>query len=283
MNEFAMAMGSVPGTDHTKPGEPGWTNNHDACTMVVTDHCRVVVVADGCGSGAHSEVGSKIGVACIANFLAAAVGNLANSKSEPLLTDQFWDRVKSQVVAHLTVLANAMGGSLTHTVNNYFLFAFVGVLILKERTYIFSFGDGIYAVNGEVVVLGPFPGNAPPYLMYNLTGSTLAAHSPEQLKIQVDRILPTDELEHCAVGSDGVVDLISIASMNVPGCKDLVGPLEQYWTKPFYTQNPDGIRRHLARINKEMPSGDRVKKGLLRDDTTLAVVVRVSPSSEQGG
>lgn len=279
MKDFSLSSGSVPGTDHIKPGQPGWTNNHDASASFSGDDFIVSVVCDGCGSGEHSEVGANIGAKLIVKLIVDAIPYLV-LKTE--IDENFWERIKVQVVGQLSVMAYAMGSSLTKIVNDYFLFTFVGVLILPQRSYVFSLGDGMYAVNGRVEILGPFPDNSPPYLMYNLTGSSLAHHDPDQLRIKVNESLPTDELQHCLIGTDGVVDFMNLAEQNIPQQVDLIGPLSQFWTNSCYGTNPDAIRRRLALINKERVSGDHIAKGLLRDDTTLVVVSRVAKSIEGG-
>lgn len=280
MMDFSVACGSVPGTDHTKPGQPGWRNNQDAAACIESDKFVVAVVCDGCGSGVNNEVGAKLGARLIANSIAKTVMRLLVSEWE--LTEYFWNRISKQVVAQLSVIADAMGGSLSKTVNDYFLFAFVGVLVMPERTYVFSLGDGVYAINGRVETLGPFPNNSPPYLMYNLTGSSLLREDGKQLCIKVNEILPTSELESCLIGSDGVIELINQAESPMPLQGEPIGLLSQFWTNPQYMKNPDAIRRRLALINIEYASGNRIHKGPLRDDTTIAVVNRVIRRVEGG-
>ncbi len=54
---FEVAAGSVTGRSHVLGGKP----NQDAFAFRAADHGLVGVVCDGCGSGAHNEVGAAGG------------------------------------------------------------------------------------------------------------------------------------------------------------------------------------------------------------------------------
>ena len=280
MIPFVVASGSVPGTDHTKPGQSAWTNNHDAVAHVVGKDHLVAVVADGCGSGAHSEIGSGVGVQLVVTLISDMVENIVHRDPEPVLDESFWERIATMTVGHLAVLARSMGRSISTIVNDYLLFTLVGIVVLPCRTYVFSLGDGMYAVNGRIELLGPFPNNSPPYLMYRLTGSSLGHHDPAQLRIKVNEIIPTSTFEHGIIGTDGVCDLVRCVECAMPQRNEVVGPLSQFWTDVRYVRNADMIRRRLALMNKEYAVNNRIMRGLLHDDTTLALVRRLPPQGE---
>lgn len=271
---FQISGGSVPGTDHTRPGLPGWTNNHDAFKWCQRTNSLTAFVCDGCGSGSHSEVGAQIGAQILTQYIAESSERLLVNDPDTAIPESFWERIQMQTLSHFSVLAQAMGPSLSSVVNDYFLFAFVGTLVTSKYTYVIACGDGIYALNGESHKLGPFPNNAPPYLMYNLTGSSLSEHFPELLKIQIVETIPTEELNSLLIGTDGTSDLIEVSDRPVPGKDESVGLIDQFWTESKFFTNPDIIRRRLALINRETVEGGRIKSGLLRDDTTLVVVRR---------
>jgi len=285
--KFQIAGGSVPGTDHTKPGKPGWTNNQDAFEWRETDNCLVAVVCDGCGSGSHSEVGSNIAVPLMIQFLAEAAEKYVSEVMDmpDTKTEIGWERVKTLVLGHIAVLAKAMGGSFSQTINDHFLFTLVGVVITPWNAFLFSMGDGVFVINGEVLKLGPFPDNTPPYLAYNLTGSTLTDTDPELLKIKVIRV-GTSDLQSLLIGSDGVLDLIAAANEKLPHRNELVGGIDQFWTNDFYFENSDAVRRRLAIVNREGAevvgkNNARVTSGLLSDDTTF-IVIRQDPNEKEG-
>ncbi len=283
---FQVSGGSVPGTEHTKPGKPGWTNNQDAMSWRRTDNCLVAVVCDGCGSGLHTEVGSNIAV----QLLVEALANAGERYVEKVLAqpdtriEVDWERVKTLVLGQITVLASAMGGSFTQVINDYFLFTMVGAVITPWNTFLFSVGDGVFVVNGEVMKLGPFPDNAPPYLAYNLTGSTLTGTNPKLLEIRIDRVIQTSELQSLLLGTDGVLDLIDAANEMIPHREDTVGGIQKLWFDDHFFENPDAIRRWLALVNREgaeiVGNKARITAGLLPDDTTL-IVIRRDPNEKE--
>ena len=285
--EFQIAGGSVPGTDHTMPGKPGWINNHDAFYWHQTDSCLVAVVCDGCGSNPHSEVGSKISARLLTRFLAEGAEKYVEQimRRPEAKTEIDWERVKTLALSQIAVLASAMGGSFSQTINDYFLFTVVGVVITPWSTFLFSIGDGVFVLNEEVIQLGPFPDNSPPYLAYCLTGSTLLDTKPELFKFKVNRVIPTADVNSLLLGCDGVTDLIAAAEKNLPHREEVVGSIDQFWLNDNYFTNSDAVRRRLALINREgaevVTGGKaRVTGGLLSDDTTL-VVIRPNPNNKE--
>jgi hypothetical protein len=197
-----------------------------------------------------------------------------------------WERIKSVVLGQISVLASAMGESFSRTINDYFLFTVVGAVITKRDTFLFSIGDGVFIVNGRVVQLGPFLNNAPPYLAYNLTGSSLTDSQPEFLNIRVEPTIPTYQIQSLVIGSDGVLDLINAEGRRLPRREDIVGNISQFWLNDLYFENSDATRRRLAIINREgaeivFGNSAVVTGGLLPDDTTLIAIRR--NDQEEGG
>jgi len=266
-----VAGGSVPGTDHTKPGQPGWTNNHDAFTWRgLRSGGFVAVVCDGCGSGKHSEVGSHLGANLLAQTITDDVEKL-HIEGRPLAQIAL-GRVQQIVLGYFATLAKATGGSFSQTINDYFLFTVVGAIVTPDEYCVFSLGDGVFILNGDVYPLGPFPNNSPPYLSYNLVGSSLASTHPESLNLRINTYGTTDNLQWLLIGTDGVADLINVKEKLIPGRKEPVGTIEQFLSDSCM-QNPDGIRRRLSVINRETVEGGRaIKGGLLPDDTTFVII-----------
>lgn len=257
---FEIAGGTVTGRDHRLSGK----NNQDAFHWVASERTLVAVIADGCGSCSHSEIGANIGVRLVAETITARLMRMHDAAvSEPA----FWERVRQDTLAQLRVLINAMGGSFSQTVNDFFLFTLIGTVITESATVVFAHGDGMFCVNGEVTCIGPFPGNEPPYIAYGLIESSI---DPDLLRFQLIT-LPTEEIKSSLlVGTDGVNELAASAEKNIPGKSEKVGPLSQFWENDKHFANPFNISRRLAIVN-----GFFVKEpGLLHDDTTLIVVRR---------
>lgn len=258
---FALAGGSVIGRDHRLVPK----NNQDSWSIWQSDKLTIAVVADGCGSGAHSEVGAKIGVSLISRLL----------RSEYQADGRIhWSRVQLQAVSQLDVLARAMGENYRTVVEQYLLFTLVGVVINEQSTQFFALGDGCVIVNGDSIPLGPFPGNMPPYLGYNLLPGELAIDE-RSLRLTPLLTLPTQDLGTFLIGTDGVDDLVRSSETNMPGMAKPVGAIDQFWQNDRYFRgNPELVTRQLKLIGRDWPLHDP-QPGLLHDDTTLIAGRRI--------
>ncbi|MDC0741858.1 protein phosphatase 2C domain-containing protein [Polyangium mundeleinium] len=266
---FEVAAGSVTGRSHVLAGKP----NQDAFAFRSAECGIVGVVCDGCGSGAHNEIGAAIGARILASQVlremeaGAAIGEEAT-----------FERVRERLLLALASAAQDMGIAHARGVAEFFLFTVLGVAISAERAVVFGAGDGIFAVGDEVVRLGPFPGNAPPYLGYGLSGA-----GP---RVSIHRVLPASALTSVLVGTDGAADYDTLAGALIPGAHgERVPPLRAFWSEDRYFRNADAVRRSLALVNRDVtrPLWDerRLHKepGLLEDDTTLLVVRRKKTSA----
>jgi hypothetical protein len=267
-----VATGSVVGRDHRRTGK----NNQDALAWADLPQGIVAVVGDGCGSQPHSEVGAQLGAQLTVQAIAHQLEHI------PLADADFWPAVQHRLLKRLGFLARQLGGDLATTVQQYLLFTLLGAVITPEHTVIFGLGDGVYALNGEITLLGPYAHNAPPYLAYHLLPATELGFDPPPL--QVHRQRPTATVDTLLLGSDGVLDLIAAAALPLPGKSELVGELDQFWQTPYF-QNPDRLRRRLTLINRDVTRPDWQRRqviqqpGLLPDDTTL-VCLRCRPRQE---
>ncbi len=273
MLSFEVAGGSVPGSDHTMPGQPGWTNNQDAYTWIQNDRYLLAVVADGCSSGDDSEVGAKLGSKLFISYLSRCLDNFV-SLSVPCVIDAL-EWAKSFAARDIKQLVETIAGEepkgFAEVLLNHFLFTLMGTVVNEENTVVFSLGDGVYAVNGDVQTIPPYPNNAPPYLGFCALPEGVYKGN---LDMVIRASLPTKDVEHVLIGSDGVSDLIAAAAMPLPGKTELLGPLSQFWENDKFFKNEDMIRRRLAMASHERAVEGRISKGLFPDDTTLVVVRR---------
>lgn len=267
---FDIAAGSIPGRDHVGAGRLlVGRNNQDACAWRCTGDWTLAVVCDGCSSGIHSEVGAALGARLVLAGLERRVAGAGADGFASRLAD-----LRHEVLRQLADLSQALGGELATTVSDYLLFTVLGAAVGPEATLLFALGDGVFYVNGDLLRIGPYPGNAPPYLGYAL----LADGS--DLDFALVRSLPTAEVTSLLVGTDGVLDLAAAADRTVPGTTEPVGPIAGFWERDVYFANPDAIRRRLARMNSSAVrldgrTGETVQEpGLLRDDTSLIVIRR---------
>jgi hypothetical protein len=248
---FELAAATVLGREHARAGR----NNQDALWARASEHGLAAVVADGCGSGAQSELGAQLGAR------RAVEGALSLLGQVPIDSPEFLQRLGADVLCFLQALSGQLG---ERAIAEAFLFTLVGAVVTPEHTLVFSAGDGLWALNGEVHRLGPFPGNAPPYLAYGLL-------KPGAVALKANALRPTPEVDSLLLGTDGVSDLAGLAE---------VGPLSQFWSEDLYFSNPDALRRRLALLNRESVRADFPARrlvrvpGLLTDDTTLVVLRR---------
>jgi hypothetical protein len=269
-HQFETAAGSVIGKYHLRIGK----NNQDSYSILnnYEKEITIAVVCDGCGSCSHSEVGAKLGTKLVVNAINATW------KNQPL-DDQFWQEVHQAILEKLRNIItnlNENDGFLA-IIDYYFLFTIVGAIITPLETVTFAIGDGIIAVNDEIITIDEFPDNAPPYLAYKICNP-----NSQKYDFQIYHRLPTAEVNSILIGTDGVKDLINNEQQNLPGKPEKVGHLSQFWQQDHYFKNSDMIRRRLSLINQEItkPNWDNhtLEKtpGLLSDDTTLIAIRRIA-------
>lgn len=239
---FEVAGGSVTGREHVAAGR----NNQDAFCWSAAGEATVAVVADGCGSGRHSEVGAQVGARLLTSALREQAARFEAEKAADVL-----ERIRLDVLAQLRVLANAMGGSLSQVVSEYFLFTTLGFVVGPQTTTVFGIGDGIVCVNGRVRKLEAAR-NEPAYLGYGLTSSTFA---DADLRFVVYEQQPTADTRTLLVGTDGVGDLPDQGE----------AALAELWTADRFFANPYIVGRRLAQWKRVAG---------LPDDTTLVVARR---------
>ena len=266
-HQFELVGGSVIGREHLRVGK----NNQDAYGWNVSEAGAIAVVCDGCGSGIHSEVGAKLGARLIVETLHRSLKN-----GLCLEREECWQTIQQKLLNQLQHVAEQLGGDQVKTVQDYLLFTIVGVVMTPAVTSVFTLGDGVIAVNEQVMQLGPFANNAPPYLAYGL----LEGNVSEALPIKALQILPTNQVQSLLLGSDGVSDLMEVAQQPLPGRSEMVGDIAQFWQDDRYFRNPDQVRRRLTLINREVttlnPQSQQCLRqpSLLPDDTTLIVIRR---------
>lgn len=84
-------------------------------------------------------------------------------------------------------------------ISDCFLSTIVGSFMADDQIGFFGLGDGVLVINGEMVPLGPFQGNEPPYLAYSLLETRWTS---EQLSFKIHRVLNAGELDSFLIGTD---------------------------------------------------------------------------------
>jgi hypothetical protein len=233
MRRIEIAAGSVVGAHHRAAGR----NNQDAYAWSASDAGVVAVVCDGCGSGAHSELGARLGATLLSRIGVSLCGR-------GLAPEELLAHATQRLLFRLRLFARELGDVAAEAVNDHLLFTIVGLLVDGARATTFSLGDGVVLAGGERTVLGPFAGNAPPYLGHALLGQRRA--------LVVHATGPLASMAPLALGSDGAADLPV--------------PLSALTSDARVFSNRDHLRRRLTVLGRA--------PGALSDDTTL-VVARV--------
>lgn len=211
-----VAAGSAPGRDHALLERP----NQDAWAAVEGAWGAAAVVCDGCGSEPHSGVGARLGAAMAVSLIGRQMEAAGRLDLELL---------RVQMLCRLDLIARTAAiGAREHL-----LFTLVGA-VSAEEAIVFACGDGVWAVDGAVHPIGPFPENRPPYLAYGLEGVPVAFERLYQ-----------GPASSIWVGTDGASGI----------------PLETFTPDERFLRNPDMVRRTLRRQR-------------LADDATLALIVR---------
>jgi Protein phosphatase 2C len=254
MHTISAASAAVTGARHLRAAR----NGQDAVATWVGDGAGAAVVCDGCGSGASSEVGARLGAQLV---IAAVAARLAAGERPGVL----WDGVRAEVVATLARLADAMPGAVPGAmpgvreavIRDHFLFTIVAAAVAGDEACVWAIGDGGYRLaRGTLRTLGPFADNQPPYLAYDLLGM------PQRARLEV-RDARAGQL---VVATDGVVELAAAG----PALDDLLDPRA--------LAHPDGLRRRLAVLAR---GGERIDwearrvvrtPAALQDDGAVAVL-----------
>ncbi len=268
-------MASILGRHHREIGK----NNQDAFYVLEDENLVIGLVADGCGSTVHSEVGSNLAVRIIANLIKKHIYQIKQ-------TNDLLEKVRLDFLVELHILVNQIGTSVSKTINDFFLFTLVGFILDAKELIVFSLGDGVVVVNDDIKKIGPFPQNEPPYLAYALTGSTLENQNEDFLRFQILNRLDFCDFEQVVIGSDGLNDLIFKQGENIPGKKITVPSFLDFIKNKKLFNNTDLLRRKLFLINRDAVMYKRnidgqitdvlCEKGLLEDDTTLIIARKVS-------
>ena len=240
-------LGSLLGRDHARVGR----NNQDACAAGAALGWHVVVVTDGCSSGASNEVGARLGAA----FLAAQAPALLATTAGAL----------SAARAATDALAAALGGLVSRFadpaaraafVADHLLFSFLVAAVGPARAVVFGMGDGVVLAGDAPCCLDPGPDNAPAYLGYRLVSPEAldAPFAPGALEPQLHVDRPREGLSVVGVATDGLGELLA---------RDREGALSLL-RGPFDLLNPSLLGKRLRAL---------AGRGLApADDTTLALL-----------
>ena len=242
-NEIALAAAAVTGARHVRAQR----NGQDAVATWRGEHASVVVVCDGCGSSASSEVGAGLG----ARLFARALGELLDGGAA-VDDAATWTAARERVRGALVELVTRLAGDALH---DQLLFTIAAAAACGDAGAVWILGDGAYAFDGDVRTIGPFADNAPPYL-----GHDLLAWPPQAACFA---LAPRD-WRSIVIATDGAaeLDLAAIAR------------------DARFVTHPDALRRHLvvqARASERVEwDARRIARtpALLQDDCAIGILNR---------
>lgn len=214
-------------------------NNQDAVLVQESDDAIIGIVADGCGSGAYSEVGSQLGVKKLAKIIA-----------EKLEAGEDWrTNLKAEMQAYAKALVEMHDWNAPAFVKDYLLFTLVGFVKVKDDLTLFSYGDGVLVVDGAMTIIDQ--NNRPKYLNNELKGAEGGDFSFQELKYTGQKIL---------VGSDGVEDILD--GINSREIQEYESFTEFMNDEANYT-NPIHLPKFLQKY---------ARAGVLKDDCSLIML-----------
>lgn len=252
---FSYTKGSIIGSTHRN----NFKNNQDFHWTISDESSIIAIAADGCGSGAHSEVGVGMVVPTLAYKIQHHISHgtaIEEAIQSSLNTIQ--DFIRSNAVAMKS------GLSLAETIENFFLFTIMGAIVTEKETVVFSIGDGVYAVNGSVHVIDQ--NNAPNYLSYSILKNTV----PEFV---INVKMPTETVESIIIASDGAGDIIKNQDQQIKVGLQMkqVGNLNQF-IEGDMRGSSIRMTKHLNVLSKQ---------NMVTDDTTIVTIVRnAAPEGE---
>jgi hypothetical protein len=268
MNDvFEVAAGSLCGREHERTGK----NSQDALRILSGDGWLVCIVADGCGSGAHSEVGAKLGSELVANLIA---GELRINPENRLC--RLLERVRKRALGELSALSSLIPGTIEERVTDFFLFTLVGCVVTELRTAVFSLGDGVVGINSAITVLDH--ANTPPYLGYGLLArpDEDAAAAAPRFEIHAD--LSTKEVDSLLLATDGFAKVYSLDKDDPR--HTAAEQLGHLWEHDRFFSNPARVTRELTLLGRPKQTIDWERRrmsrpaGVFDDDSTVIAIRR---------
>lgn len=244
---WGVAGGSVVGREHVRLGR----NNQDAWGIASFGDLTVAAVADGCSSGAHSEVGAWLAV----RWLLAQVPALwraAGERVDSELAERACDGLLDGWQTVLEPLAACE--SAATVVGELFLSTLLVAVADREAVLVFGVGDGLVLVDDGAIELAAGADNAPPYLAYRLLPEALVRGGTAAAAPRVHLEAAAGSLRRIVLATDGCVPLLADGRL-----ADLLGERRIFTNRSL-------VQKRLRQASQET--------GLLTDDATLVVLER---------
>ena len=151
------------------------------------------MVCDGCGEGAHSEVGAKLA----SQYLVTQTVNLLNMNRS--LNDISVELHHSMISFLNYLVAGMQPADRTTYIQHNLLFTIVGIVASENGGVIFTAGDGLTLIDDNIRAIDQH--NTPAYIAYNLLDCDTLGDFEMPASFEVTRF--DGQWEKLAVASDG--------------------------------------------------------------------------------
>lgn len=194
---FSIRAGKVTGRDHLLNGQNCQDALHHLKFEIDGLPYFIGAVADGCGEGLYSEVGSHLAVPFVCQSIRFSLQNHVPLADLPNLLVYQLKRFLSLLLDNHAFADEQERAEFIH---NHLLFTLVGFVITPQHTLVFIAGDGIIQINDTCYSTHE---EAPNYITYMLVEpSGRAADIPPLALYET----PTANLDHLLIGSDAWID-----------------------------------------------------------------------------
>jgi hypothetical protein len=177
-------------------------NNQDAVALVNNSNWIVGIVSDGCSSSARQDSNNEVGARLIAALLAKRVSRVVHKRGAIALSN-YLHKVELDICKALRTLSVTFAPrEMREEFVESFLMATTIIFAVDKKDFVVAAcGDGVLAVNGEIMDLDSASGE---YLALRL----LRGYSRRSSSIlKVIKTGKTAGLNSLLIGSDGFIDL----------------------------------------------------------------------------
>lgn len=269
-NDFwTVTSGVKIGHDHVIAG----INCHDAYAVHAIDPYIFGIICDGCGSGAHSEVGAQL-VARYAIGVLQDIRTICTHDIPKILFNHIVSFIRWNLT-QFSVFRNSQDEA--NLVNDYFLCTVLGFLLGPTKTIVFHAGDGVYICN-DIITKIESENNAPKYIAYNCVTDKKLISDPSVLAdhFETEEFF-TESLDRLMIASDGFYTHkewlygTNTQTSRVEKQRDVRGeliPLPPIEGQQWGLKGVSGMPRFLNRMSD---------KGYFTDDVSIITVEKLHP------
>ncbi len=268
-DKFQVVAGSVTGIQHWLCGK----NNQDAYHWISDEKVITAAVCDGCSSSFHSEVGAKL----IARYVSEKAAWLIR-QGKGVKGSEILKILEVFIIKFLRTLTEKFQNQ-DSAIDEMFLATIIGAMITPVWTTVFSFGDGVFGVNGQINAIDQ--NNTPSYIGYKIKpGLYFVDFAEMEFHVQIE--MPTENVKTLMIASDGAFELQEKAEnvISIFGQEEKIGGLDQFETDERYTKNPTLLQKRLLQLNTEKTHVDWEKEEIrkcpviFKDDATIELIKR---------